>query len=335
MVVELLSTYLNNIFSLGHMMKKDVLFDTFKQKKHVAYCSEDAHTHDNYTISASYSFNGKEKDYESGFHYYGARYYWSELLTGWLSVDPMIDKYPSISPYAYCALNPVKLVDPDGNDISTHTDEDGNVIKVYNDGDNRVFKHNGDREYTKKELQDKYSSSNTSAGGQLMGETAYWDEFMSHNSQTGTPQEAMGRIRFGETWDGIIDDYNKQSRLLGLEATALLSLPNGRFDIKNNRTLAPDGTHTGKLLNGKYASAESAGNYLAGMNGASGTTILGIPVSRDVYMFMAGALHSSQNGSAVTNKYKGEIPYAGRRIDAGFQNGRKNLQFPIVRPLMF
>ena len=63
-----------------------------------------------------YTYNGKEKDYESGFHYYGARYYWSELLTGWLSVDPMMDKYPSISPYAYCAWNPVKLVDPDGNE---------------------------------------------------------------------------------------------------------------------------------------------------------------------------------------------------------------------------
>ncbi len=54
-----------------------------------------------------YRFNGKEKDYESGFHYYGARYYWSELLTGWLSVDPMSDK----------AWNPVKLVDPDGKEI--------------------------------------------------------------------------------------------------------------------------------------------------------------------------------------------------------------------------
>ena len=49
-----------------------------------------------------YTFNGKEKDYESGYHYYGARYYWSELLTGWLSIDPMMDKYPSISPYNYC-----------------------------------------------------------------------------------------------------------------------------------------------------------------------------------------------------------------------------------------
>jgi len=60
--------------------------------------------------------NGKEKDYESGFHYYGARYYWSELLTGWLSVDPMMDKYPGISPYNYCMWNPIKLIDPDGRD---------------------------------------------------------------------------------------------------------------------------------------------------------------------------------------------------------------------------
>ena len=62
-----------------------------------------------------YRFNGKEKDYESGFHYYGARYYWSEVLTGWLSVDPMTDEFPSISGYVYCNNNPVLLIDEDGN----------------------------------------------------------------------------------------------------------------------------------------------------------------------------------------------------------------------------
>ena len=42
-----------------------------------------------------------------------ARHYHSDLSI-WLSVDPMSDKYPSTSPYAYCANNPVRLVDPDG-----------------------------------------------------------------------------------------------------------------------------------------------------------------------------------------------------------------------------
>ncbi len=60
------------------------------------------------------SFTGKERDTETGFSYFGARYYDSDLSGLFLSVDPMADKYPSISSYAYCAWNPVKMVDPDG-----------------------------------------------------------------------------------------------------------------------------------------------------------------------------------------------------------------------------
>ena len=61
-------------------------------------------------------FTGKEKDSETGYGYFGARYMDHELMTMWLSVDPLADKYPNISPYAYCAWNPVKLVDPDGRE---------------------------------------------------------------------------------------------------------------------------------------------------------------------------------------------------------------------------
>ncbi len=60
-------------------------------------------------------FTGKERDEETGYGYFGARYMDHELMTMWLSVDPMADKYPSISPYAYCVWNPVQLIDPDGN----------------------------------------------------------------------------------------------------------------------------------------------------------------------------------------------------------------------------
>ena len=59
-----------------------------------------------------FTFSGKEKDEETGYGYFGARYMDHELITSWLSVDPMADKYPSISPYAYCAWNPVRQVVP-------------------------------------------------------------------------------------------------------------------------------------------------------------------------------------------------------------------------------
>ena len=67
-------------------------------------------------------FTGKEKDEETGYGYFGARYMDHELTTMWLSVDPMADKYPSISPYVYCAWNPVKLVDPDGREAIDEDD---------------------------------------------------------------------------------------------------------------------------------------------------------------------------------------------------------------------
>ena len=70
--------------------------------------------HINITPKTPQSFTGKEKDSETGFSYFGARYYDSDILTAWLSVDPLADKYPNLSPYAYCAWNPVRLVDPDG-----------------------------------------------------------------------------------------------------------------------------------------------------------------------------------------------------------------------------
>ena len=65
--------------------------------------------------NAMYTFSAKEKDTETGYSYFGSRYY-SSALSIWLSVDPMSDKYPSMSPYVYCADNPVKLVDPNGED---------------------------------------------------------------------------------------------------------------------------------------------------------------------------------------------------------------------------
>ena len=67
----------------------------------------------NGTWNTPYLFNGKELDEETGLYYYGARYL-DPTGAMWLSVDPLFEKYVGMSPYNYCAGNPVKLVDVDG-----------------------------------------------------------------------------------------------------------------------------------------------------------------------------------------------------------------------------
>ena len=65
--------------------------------------------------SLSYTFSAKERDPETGLSYFGSRYYSSDLSI-WLSVDPMAAKYPHQSNYIYCSNNPIKVVDPNGED---------------------------------------------------------------------------------------------------------------------------------------------------------------------------------------------------------------------------
>ena len=92
-------------------------------------------------FDAMYTFSAKEKDTETGYSYFGARYYSSDLSV-WLSVDPMTAKYPSLSPYTYCANNPVRCVDPNGEDYTNFEDENGKLLEHIEDGSNAVFKLN-------------------------------------------------------------------------------------------------------------------------------------------------------------------------------------------------
>jgi RHS repeat-associated protein len=64
-------------------------------------------------FSSPYLYNGKEQDNETGLYDYGARYYDPHTYQ-WLGIDPMVEKYPGMSPYTYCLNNPITLMDPDG-----------------------------------------------------------------------------------------------------------------------------------------------------------------------------------------------------------------------------
>ena len=79
--------------------------------------------------NSSYTFSAKERDTETGYSYFGSRYYSSELSI-WLSVDPQAAKYPSLSPYVYCANNPIKLVDPNGEEIEVTVNDNGTYTVI-------------------------------------------------------------------------------------------------------------------------------------------------------------------------------------------------------------
>ena len=65
--------------------------------------------------TSPYLFNAKELDEETGLYYYGARYL-DPAGVRWLSVDQKFEKYAGISPYSYCLDNPIRLIDPNGEE---------------------------------------------------------------------------------------------------------------------------------------------------------------------------------------------------------------------------
>ena len=68
----------------------------------------------------NHKYNGKEFDNMHGLNTYdyGARQY-NPVTARWDRMDPLSEKYYSTSPYAYCANNPVRFIDPDGMEIDT------------------------------------------------------------------------------------------------------------------------------------------------------------------------------------------------------------------------
>lgn len=127
-----------------------------------------------------------------------------------------------------------------------------------------------------------------------MGGTGHWDEFRDHDDRTGAilGNVAPGaRILFGQSFDSALQSLAKEAANMSLRDIAAQEIPGGRFDVKNDKTVAPYGPNTGELLNGTYATARSAGDYLAGYNGAIGT-VGGVHISWETFQKMAPSVMS-------------------------------------------
>ena len=98
-------------------------------------------------------FTGKERDKETNYDYFGARYYDSRIGR-WLSVDPLSGLHPDYTPFAYVYNNPMLLVDPDGKDSIQ--------LKMAVDDAKDYVKHNPNRD---PKLYDPEGKGKTGAKG--------------------------------------------------------------------------------------------------------------------------------------------------------------------------
>ncbi len=107
-----------------------------------------------------YKYNGKELDTKNGLNWYdyGARHY-DAALGRWLVVDPLAEKYYSISPYVYCNNNSIGAIDFEGkliifiNGLERNSSNRGSInywsldfvnkVKQQLNDNNIMFRHGG------------------------------------------------------------------------------------------------------------------------------------------------------------------------------------------------
>ncbi len=91
-----------------------------------------------------YKFTSKERDNETSYDYFGARYYDSRIGR-WGGVEPLLDKYVGATPYCYSLNNPIFLFDANGLEVFVNGDREKiqNAINDYSNLNVKVDKETG------------------------------------------------------------------------------------------------------------------------------------------------------------------------------------------------
>ena len=91
-----------------------------------------------YVGYTDYLYCGKEWHELFGIDWYDSKSRYLNTSGIFTSIDPLAEKYPGISPYAYCAGDPVNRVDPEGED-EWEINSQGKVVKQITNKEHDAF----------------------------------------------------------------------------------------------------------------------------------------------------------------------------------------------------
>lgn len=149
-----------------------------------------------------YKYNGKEWQDELGlnFYDYGARNY-DPAIGRWMNIDPLAETYYSVSPYVYCANNPVRYIDPNGMEIKDPDKIVDNYKKQLNQAitDIKSFVKNGT---ISAEIGEKLMGVNKNALSEIAAlekSDQVYNVFSDKNSTEGgvSYDQATGEVKVG------------------------------------------------------------------------------------------------------------------------------------------
>ena len=185
-----------------------------------------------------YKFNGKELDEETGLYYYGARYL-NPVASIWYGTDPLMEKYPNVSPYVYCHGNPLKFIDPDGRDTLNINNTNGkwtfnkpilaegnDVFNIIQDGKTEQYsfntKNKGDVTFLNLDIPNEKSESTLGIyhihGSDEIGGTGF---FVAPGGMASSQKDSDARVPDG-VYPMTTPDYNfGRWRLPGLGGEVL------------------------------------------------------------------------------------------------------------------
>lgn len=213
-----------------------------------------------------YKYNGKELNRDNGLDWYdyGARMYDSSLGR-FMIMDPLAEKYYSISLYGFCQNNPVNIIDPDGKSTWVINNSDGTYRIV---GGN--LKDEDRNIYVYKILDGKLVRDGS------IGKTDLMTSFYNSDAREGEGEWAIGSIIDPNDNSGkfFLESFNKEEPSIIEYMT--FGVGGKKYDFKREGTKKGDISYNNpiyfyrgmpiKSKNGEmiFSSARDIGNYAAG-----------------------------------------------------------------------